>query len=937
MRIFSRRSQAFEHVTMNLAQKNTLFLVSLLIAVLMALGSSGYYLARNHIISEIDQDLRQAQRVFAQARQIGFDQMLTTVRGLSREPPLLAALLTGDRETLRGALEDLYPRPSVDLLALYQGVDSGEAIAEGRRPHFSSPHVMSSPPLQAVVRRAADTGGVAYGNALIFDTLLSLVAIPIESPLGGSLGILVSGAELNQDRVAAFRQLGHAEVALFANNVVLAGTIPGLGVALPDLRYQGPQSKPLRFNADGTEYVGHVYPIRAGDGETGVAHVLLAHTLTSYWAPYRSLGIRALLFSLLILLLAALFGIRISRANLTYPISALVEATRQIASGQVGHTAAVNRADELGELACSLNGMSADLSASRYELEQNRQRFHDFAESSSDWLWETDAGGRFTYVSNSVSASLGLEPELFIGRRLGEIFPRDDLSHITTRLGDGPDNARGVKDVGCIITVPDGARHYLSLNWIPVVEDTQFLGCRGTTRDVSKARRDEQRLILLANQDQLTGLANRRRFLIDLAHEVRRAESLGRAGVLMLIDLDHFKLVNDSAGHSLGDQIIIQVAGNLARLCRTEDLVARISGDEFAAAFPDMTQAQAREKAMQVLAAVNAVRAVHQGQPINVSASIGMVQFPQHGRDAVDLMAKVDAAMFAAKDGGRGRATFFDEQKMARERIGSQLAWKNMLLEALKDDSLALVFQPIAAVVDGTVHHYEALVRMRDEKGVLLSPDNFIPMAEQFGIIGRIDRAVISKALRHLAALPERYSQAGIAINLSGLSVGQQDVLQFIESELEDSGVAPARVTFEVTETAACENLNEAIEFISRIRQLGCKVSLDDFGVGFSSFSYLKHLKVDTLKIDGSFIREIDSNRDDQVLVKALVDVARGLGIRTIAEFVESEHAFEVLGRLGVDYVQGYFVGKPVPDLSVQRIELPESKAQEFHRQPIAS
>jgi diguanylate cyclase (GGDEF)-like protein len=540
-------------------------------------------------------------------------------------------------------------------------------------------------------------------------------------------------------------------------------------------------------------------------------------------------------------------------------------------------------------------------------------------------------------VSSSVSASLALEPQVFIGRSLDEIFPRDDVADITTRLCKGPENARGFKDVGCIVTVPDGGRHYLRLNGIPVVEGMQFLGYRGTTRDVTKAKRDEQQLILLANQDQLTGLANRRRFLIDLAHEVRRAESIKRTGVLMLIDLDHLKLVNDSAGHSLGDQIIIQVAGNLARLCRTEDLVARVSGDEFAVAFPDMTEAQARDKATQVLAAVDAVRAVHQGQTVNITASIGIVQFPQHGRDAADLMAKVDAAMFAAKAGGRGCAAFFDEQKMARERIGTQLAWKSMLIEALADDSLALVFQPIAAVVDGTVHHHETLVRMRDERGVLVSPDNFIPLAEQFGLIGRIDRAVIRKALRHLAALPERYRDSGIAINLSGLSVGQSDVLHFIESELEDSGVAPARVTFEVTETAACENLNDAIEFISRIRQLGCKVSLDDFGVGFSSFSYLKHLKVDTLKIDGSFIRDIASNRDDQILVKALVDVARGLGIATIAEFVESEQAFEIIRRLGVDYVQGYFVGKPVPDLSVRRIELPASKAQAFDRQATGS
>jgi EAL domain-containing protein (putative c-di-GMP-specific phosphodiesterase class I) len=287
------------------------------------------------------------------------------------------------------------------------------------------------------------------------------------------------------------------------------------------------------------------------------------------------------------------------------------------------------------------------------------------------------------------------------------------------------------------------------------------------------------------------------------------------------------------------------------------------------------------------------------------------VLFPERDGDAVELLAKADTAMYAAKDAGRNRAKFYIEGDMSRERMGTQLAWKGRIVEALENDLFELAFQPIASLVDGNVHHYECLVRMRDRDGGNLMPGNFIPTAEQFGLIGQVDRTVLSKALRYLAALPQDMANIGMSINLSGMSVGDDDVLALIESELRHTGVDPRRVTFEVTETAACEQMAKASEFIARVRQLGCRISLDDFGVGFSSFSYLKNLRVDTLKIDGSFIRDIIRNREDQLFVKALVDVSRGMGINTIAEFVENASTVEMLRRLGVDYVQGYYIGRP--------------------------
>jgi EAL domain-containing protein (putative c-di-GMP-specific phosphodiesterase class I) len=328
-----------------------------------------------------------------------------------------------------------------------------------------------------------------------------------------------------------------------------------------------------------------------------------------------------------------------------------------------------------------------------------------------------------------------------------------------------------------------------------------------------------------------------------------------------------------------------------------------------------MDEAQGIEKAQVLLERINSLKPRYGGRTLNISASIGLVTFPSQGRVPVELLAKADAAMSSAKTTGRNRVHVYNETDMMRERMDNQLVWKDRLLEALEKDLLQLVFQPIVAVAGGQVSHYEVLVRMRERDGTLIAPGKFIPAAEQFGLVQRLDQQIVSKAVRCLADLPRELDPIGLSINLSGLSVGSSEMYQCIEREVREAGVEPSRITFEITETAACEQLDSAIEFIQRIRQLGCNVSLDDFGVGFSSFSYLKHLRADILKIDGSFIRDIHNNNADQLFVKALVDVARGMGMRTIAEFVENEQVFDRVRSLGVDYVQGYYLGKPQPTL----------------------
>jgi EAL domain-containing protein (putative c-di-GMP-specific phosphodiesterase class I) len=317
------------------------------------------------------------------------------------------------------------------------------------------------------------------------------------------------------------------------------------------------------------------------------------------------------------------------------------------------------------------------------------------------------------------------------------------------------------------------------------------------------------------------------------------------------------------------------------------------------------------EKAQQLLENINTLKPVFDGRAINISASVGAVTIPKHGNLPIDLMAKADAAMSSAKNAGRNKVVLFDASEMARERMDNQLTWKNRLIDALEKDRLMLVYQPILSVASGQISHYEVLVRMRGDKGTCLPPDKFIPTAEQFGLIQRVDRVVVGKALRSLASLPVQQNNVSFSINLSGLSVGDPDMYRCIEEEINKNKVDPKRITFEITETAACEHLNSAIEFIDKIRRLGCKISLDDFGVGFSSFSYLKHLRADIIKIDGSFIRDIHNNNADQLFVKALVDVAHGMGMQTVAEFVENQEIVDLVSRLGVEYLQGYHIGRP--------------------------
>ncbi len=433
--------------------------------------------------------------------------------------------------------------------------------------------------------------------------------------------------------------------------------------------------------------------------------------------------------------------------------------------------------------------------------------------------------------------------------------------------------------------------------------------------DISDRIEAEKRLSWLADHDALTSLYNRRRFQQDFQEVLAIAARYQRSGALLYLDLDEFKFVNDTSGHQAGDALLQIVATKLRNIIRGSDLVCRLGGDEFAVVMRETDVPGATGVAKKIIRELARTEIPVADAHLTVACSIGIVMFPEHGQDVHELLANADLAMYQAKSMGKGGWHLFTRGEGMRERMQDQMHWRNAIEEALRNDRFQLQYQPILDLGSNTVSHYEVLVRMRGEDGQLIPPGMFIPVAEHTGLIHAIDHWVLQHALMAQSAFREQNRDISLSINLSGRDIDDPELLSLLKHTLDDATVNPAHVVFELTETAAVADISAAIELMHEIRGLGCRFALDDFGVGFSSFAYLKQLPVDFVKIDGSFIRHLSANRDDQVFVKALTEVARGLGKKTIAEFVEDEQTLELLRAYGVDYAQGYHIGAPGDEL----------------------
>ena len=425
--------------------------------------------------------------------------------------------------------------------------------------------------------------------------------------------------------------------------------------------------------------------------------------------------------------------------------------------------------------------------------------------------------------------------------------------------------------------------------------------------DISARRRADEKLQYLADHDGLTGLLNRRRFAEELDRHVAHVTRYRRPCGLLTIDLDNFKKTNDTLGHTAGDAVLKNVTRVLERTLRQTDTIGRLGGDEFAVLLPETDTQEAVIVAGKLVKRLREALMMVDSQSLRGSASIGVSAFDGYREVSADeLMLEADRAMYEAKEAGRDRWSLY--QIGIKQRRTERVDAAHHIREALERERFVLHVQPLLNLVKNEVDRYEVLLRMRGENDELIPPGAFLGAAERYGLIKEVDRHVIKRAI---ALAAER--ELNLNVNLSAHSLEDQMLPDLIERELKANGAEASQLAFEVTETAAITNIARARQLAERLRELGCGFALDDFGAGFASFYYLKQLPFDTLKIDGAFVRDLPSGKEDQLVVKAVVDVARGLGKKTVAEFVENEETLDLLRKEGVDYAQGFHISRPHP------------------------
>jgi diguanylate cyclase (GGDEF)-like protein len=433
-------------------------------------------------------------------------------------------------------------------------------------------------------------------------------------------------------------------------------------------------------------------------------------------------------------------------------------------------------------------------------------------------------------------------------------------------------------------------------------------------RALAEAEKTEAQLRYLADHDSLTGLLDRRRFRAELDQYVSFSARYGGRGAVMIIDIDGLKAVNDTHGHHAGDNLLRRVAAIMRERMRATDIVARLSGDEFAVLMPQTDTAGALQLGEDLRAQVAESAAPSPDSPA-ATISVGITMFGGE-RDAGSeaVLVAADQAMYRAKEEGRDRIALFRDSGEPSRRARRAQTTSARIRDALTHDRLSLHTQPIRSLASASngVERYELLLRMTGDSGELLPAASFIEVAERSGMVQELDRWVVARALELVAEREKAGRPVTLHVNLSGASITDVSVLEFIERRLDEGDADPSHCTFEITETARVSDYQAAAGFADRLTEFGCQVAIDDYGAGFGPFHYLKTIPFDVIKIDGSFIRDMPSNDADQLTVQAIVQIARGLGKTTIAEYVQDDATTQLLRQYGVDMAQGYHLGRPV-------------------------
>jgi len=665
----------------------------------------------------------------------------------------------------------------------------------------------------------------------------------------------------------------------------------------------------------------HLARSEYGRLQFGIATGFLAEARARVLRQGVYIGLAALLLTLLTL---ALIGYLLTRR-----LALLTEASRALAEGDFTARLPAPARDEVGRLSSAFQEMARQLHSRITALRESEARTQAYlAESEAEHarlqallsamnlgILFVGADGRVVY-HNPAFNRLWLLPETqnLVGWPPREVFassasqplqPGPFADHIETLLAG--------REAGETLDILMKDGRVATQSSYPVGErDGHFIGQLWIYEDVTHERQNAEQLLYLAERDALTGLLNRYRFQIELERTLAESARQGSPAALLYFDLDEFKAINDHFGHTAGDTLLIRVAGEVLGLTRKNEMLFRLGGDEFAVLLPSAEIIQAQALAERIVRAIAAIPFHFDGQTLHISSSLGIALYPRHAIDQDQLVACADAAMYQAKQAGKNGWRLYRADLDTAPEMVNRLSWNERLARALANDLFELHFQGVYHIRDRSLCHLEALIRLRDENtGELVAPGLFIPVAEKSHKILEIDRWVLAQAVRLLARHPKG---PAIAVNLSGRSLDDPALPSHIADLLRSQNTDPARLLIVVTETAAVSDLSDAQRFISAQRDTGCGVCLDDFGAGFASFAYLKHIRVDTIKLDGMFIRDLPHDHENQVFVRGMVEVAHGLGKRTVAEFVEDAATLNLLAELGVDLAQGYHLDRPRAD-----------------------
>jgi diguanylate cyclase (GGDEF)-like protein/PAS domain S-box-containing protein len=764
----------------------------------------------------------------------------------------------------------------------------------------------------------------------IFGIDLADTVLQMKNITGSDVGILTPVSKLSRK--------GLLQIQSWSVNVLALTELEKNSPLLLEFSKQNPSGLPKegrKFSSEGKTYELITFPFKDNNNTTLLIIEDITESikaLNNATALYGVGGLLSMLVSggvLLILLLRPSSRLKnlvnllplIARKQYALVTDVFVSKKRWLFKDEIDvlESAAHDLIDTLKELDEQVIQRTLRLSDQARELQNEKNFIDKILDTTQVIILTIDSAGLISSANKYAEFLTGYQETDLLGKKFTELFVAEEISEfIQASKTYLVEKRKKTFQFECPIHAFEGNELYISWFLSPlVVEDSESNTIPNTLvvgLNLTERKKSENQLTWLAEHDPLTSLYNRRKFEKELELAISVANRYDHTSALIFFDIDQFKYVNDSSGHQIGDELLIKVAEKLQKTTRKSDVVARFGGDEFIILAPNITQRHAEDFVQKLCSEMTTVVITDGNEQHRVSISAGLLMFPEQNCSAQDLLASVDIAMYRAKEQGRGGWRLANNEDINRHEIRKRVTWKTNIEKALEDNRLILYYQPIMSIANRKIGHYECLLRMLSPNDEIIPPGMFIETAEKTGLILHLDQRVLELAFIKQAELIKQGFDIKLSLNLSGEMLSNRETFNIITRLLDTYRLDAGNFIFEVTETQAVTSLQAAHDLIMNIKSIGGSFALDDFGVGFSSMNYLKKLRVNYLKIDGSFIKNITSSYEDQLFVNAIKSVGQGMGIKTIAEFVENEAILEVLSAMGIDYAQGYCIGKPMPE-----------------------